>query len=121
MDDTHRLESVRKDYHAKSDNVYLVTDRCRDWLLMGQSIPLLVEWLNAAVAHERHDRVTTSGLHETLKCKQSRDGGFHRGRFKLERVPLEDSKDVFERMRAEYKRAAIVQAMPNRYRVVRSV
>ena len=59
--------------------------------------------------------MTVSGLHESMKAG-ARTGGYHRGRFRMCRVPLDEAKERFEAMRAGL-RAAIVFGMPGRYQV----
>ena len=98
-----------KDRFAKKDVAYLVTDRSREWILICQSLPLLVTWINTNLSSgEQWDRVSLSGMFENLDRTDGRHGGWHKGRFRVSSLPLSDSNEVFNAMRVEYKNAAIV-------------
>ena len=56
-----------------------------------------------------------TGLHECLDRTDKRNGGWHKGRFRIQSVPLERSSEVFEETRTAYQNAAVVAGLPQRY------
>ena len=113
---SQHLASVAKDYHAKKDVVYLMMCRNHDYLVMTQSLPLLAKWVNDNLScGEQWDRVTVTGLHNCLNCTDGRNGGWHKGRFRVRTLPLATSRDEFEAAREGFSKAVIVAGMPRRY------
>ena len=112
-----RLAAVGRDYHSKSDQAYIVTDRFNEYVVMSQSLPLLAKWINSNVTcAEAWDRVTHTGLFENIDRIDGRNGGFHKGRWRIKRVPLKASRRVFESERARgYGQAVVVASMPGSY------
>ena len=87
-------------------------------MLLCQSLPRVVRWINAQVS-ERWDRVSISGLHECVdRTDSKRNGGWHKGRWRIRTVPLERSCQAFEATRAGYRNAAVVAGKPSK-RLVR--
>ena len=120
LESEQRVAGVLRDVHAKNDVAYILTSRSRDWIVLSQSLPLLAAWVNEKLAcDEQWDKVSVTGLFESLNRTGGRNGGWHKGRFRVRSVPLADSGDAFEVARGEYANAAIVQGMPFRYLTVR--
>eukprot|EP00966_Prymnesium_polylepis_P162011 3744152-Prymnesium_polylepis.2 len=100
---------VPKDQFAKKNVAYIVVDRDQDWVILCQSLPLLTRWINKNLSSgEKWDKVSTTGLFENLNRSGGRNGGWHKGRFRISSVPLDKSRDEFERMRKGRAKAAIV-------------
>ena len=120
LDSSTRLVRVHRDFASKKDIVYLVVDRSREWVILCQSLPLVVKWINENISNgDSWDRVTVTGLFESLNRTDGRNGGWHKGRFRVCSVPLTQSRDVFEGVRTNYANAAVVSGMPNRYETLR--
>ena len=101
--------SVPKDRFAKKNVAYIATDRGQDWVILCQSLPLLAKWINANLScGEPWDKVSTTGLFENLNRSGGRNGGWHKGRFRVLSMPIEKSKDVFDSLRKAHTHAAIV-------------
>ena len=81
-----RLAGVSKDRYSKRDVAYVVTDRTGEWVLLSQSLPRVVRYINAHVG-EPWERVSVSGLHECLDRTDKRNG-WHKGRWRIVSVPL---------------------------------
>lgn len=110
------ITEVRKDRAAKKDVVYLVTTRSKDWIVLAQSIPLLCKWINVNLSNgEPWDKVSVTGLFESLDRTDGRYGGWHKGRFRIQSVPLQECACRFEEARSDYKRAAVVAGSPESY------
>jgi hypothetical protein len=104
-----RLGALPKDAHAKKDVAYLLVDRSHEWTVLCQSLPLLAKWVNENVSSgERCDRVTVTGLFENMDKTDGASGGWHKGRYRVSRVPLKDSSALFDSVRGDHKNAAIV-------------
>ena len=104
-----RLTRVYKDVHAKRDVAYLVEDRQREWVILCQSLPLLARWINENVSSGcTWERVSVTGLFENIDRTDGRHGGWHKGRYRVRRVPLAQSSAEFEAMRKECTHAVVV-------------
>ena len=117
MNEQHSLVGVRADHHSKMPNAYIVEDRLAEMVILGQSVPGIARFINERVA-ERYSKVSVSGLHESMKS-DAQTGLYHRGRFRLWRVPLDEAKERFEALRTgEGRKGAIVFHKPGRYDVI---
>ena len=118
---SERLASVRKEPFAKRRNstpvCYLVIDRCGEWTLMGQKIPLLSAWINDHVASEAWSRVSTTGLWGNCDVTDGRTGGWHKGRWRIKSVELDAATSEFESVRVGSKRAALIANEPSCYAI----
>ena len=111
------LTRVGKDAHAKRDVAYLVQDRQREVAILAQSLPLLVRYINEHVSCEAWDRVSVAGMHENLGRTDGRHGGWHKGRYRVRRVPLAQSGAAFEAERRECARSVLVGGRPGGYQM----
>ena len=116
---TESLAAVSREPFAKRRNqsavCYLIIDREGEWTLMGQKIALLSTWINQHVANEQWARVSTTGLWGNCDVTNGRVGGWHKGRYRVRRMPLADSAPEFEAVRARCSHAAVVAARPTGY------
>ena len=116
LDPQQRLATVHRDRCAKRDLCYLIVDRTHEWAILSQSLPLLAQWMNDNLSSgEAWDRVSVTGLFECLNRTTGRNGGWHKGRFRIRTVPLETSCDAFEAVRASHAKAVVVAGAPQRY------
>ena len=115
VDATQRLATVGKDQFAKKKVVYIVTDRSREWFIMCQSLPLLAKWINDHVCEASSERVSVTGLFENMNRTDGRHGGWHKGRFRIQVVALNNACAVFEHERAGFAKAVVIAGMPQRY------
>ena len=117
---TQRLTTVGRDYHAKRKVVYLVEERSGLILLLGQSLPRIVDYINTYLSSGDHwDRATVTGIFESIDRTDGRNGGWHKGRFRTRAVPIEEASDAFEAARADFETAAIVTGKPTLYHTVK--
>ena len=106
---------VPKDQFAKKNVAYIATDRGQDWVILCQSLPLLAKWINANLScGEPWDKVSTTGLFENLNRSGGRNGGWHKGRWRIKSVDLDSATAEFEALRSESKQAALVGPLPRR-------
>jgi hypothetical protein len=113
-----RLASVRRDFAAKKDVVYIVESKSKDLILLCQSIPLVAQWINDHMSNgEPWDHVSVTGLFESVNRRDDngRFGGYHKGKFRVRSVPLDQASDVFESVRTGYEKALVVAGAPHRY------
>ena len=98
-----------KDKFAKLDVGYLVFDRSRDWIMLSQSLPQMVKWINENVSSgDRWDRVSLTGMFESINKSEGRNGGFHKGRYRIQTVPRASAMEAFETQRRRYRNSAII-------------
>ena len=98
-----------KDKFAKRDIGYLVCDRSLDWIMLSQSLPQMVKWINENVSSgDRWDRVSLTGMFESINKSEGRNGGFHKGRYRIQTVPRASAMEVFESERRRYRNSAII-------------
>ena len=111
LSSTQRLARAHKG--AKRDVAYLVVDRQREWAIFATSLPRLARFINDNLSSgHAWDRVSVTGLFESLNREDGRHGGWHKGRYRVRRMPLADSAPEFEAVRARCAHAAVVAARP---------
>jgi hypothetical protein len=98
-----------RDSFAKNDVAYLVVERSHEWIILCQSLPLLAKWINTNVSNgEAWDTVSVTGLFDSMGRETGRHGGWHKGRFRISKLSLDEATHVFESMRQNYKNAVMV-------------
>ena len=111
LSSTQRLARAHRT--AKRDVAYLVVDRQREWAILAMSLPKLARFINDNLSSgQAWDRVSVTGLFESLNREDGRHGGWHKGRYRVRRMPLADSAPEFEAVRARCAHAAVVAARP---------
>jgi hypothetical protein len=92
-----------KDKFAKRDI------RSLDWIVLSQSLPQMVKWINENVSSgEVWDRVSLTGMFENINKSNGRNGGFHKGRYRIQTVPRASAMEAFETQRRRYRNSAII-------------
>eukprot|EP00966_Prymnesium_polylepis_P027978 647002-Prymnesium_polylepis.1 len=110
-----KLKNVAQDRAAKGI-VYLVRSRDYDWIMMCQSLPLLCRFINGKLSNgQAYDTVSLTSLHDNLNKTSGRTGGFVKGKWRTQTIPLEQCASEFERQRAEFENAVLISANPNAY------
>ena len=113
---SEHLAIVHRDHWSKNDLVYIITCRSRQWLIVGQSLPQLARWINSELScGEAWDKVSVTGLFDCINRTDRKDGGFHKGRYRVQIVALERCADTVEAMRGDYKHTVVVAGVPGRY------
>ena len=116
LNSTQRLSRAHVKGVTKRDVAYLVFDRQREWAIFATSLPKLARFINDNLSSgQAWDRVSVTGLFESLNREDGRHGGWHKGRYRVRRVPLADSAPQFEAVRASCAHAAVVAARPGGY------
>ena len=88
----------------------------REWAILAMSLPKLARFINDNLSSgQAWDRVSVTGLFESLNREDGRHGGWHKGRYRVRRMPLADSAPEFEAVRARCAHAAVVAARPGGY------
>ena len=120
LGENQHLANVRKDFgQGRSREVaYIVRDRCHDWIVLGQSLPALAKFINTEISDGPWSNATVTGLFENMDREGSRNGGYHKGRYRIGSVPLEDARQVFEDARQDFIRAAIVAGQKGSYEIL---
>jgi hypothetical protein len=109
-----RLASVRKEWHTRKRNgksaCYVIQDRCGKLLLVAQKLPVASSFINSNLVspNEQWAKVTTNGLWEITNQTGGRVGGWHKGRFRVISVELEEASTFFESMRPSHEAAAVL-------------
>ena len=118
---SQKVSVVRRDHCTKKDLAYLVLDRVSLQIFMGQSLPVLCAAINAQLNNsERWNRVSVTGLFENMNREPqgSRNGSWHKGRYRVRSVALHEAKDVFESYRQEMKTAIVVAVNSGAYETI---
>ena len=120
LNENQRLANVHKDFGQgrSKEVVYIVRDRCHDWIVMGQSLPAIARFINTNISDGPWSNATVTGLFENMNKEGARNGGYHKGRYRICSVPLERARDVFEEARQDYIRAAVVAGQKGSYEVM---
>ena len=110
---SQRLTGVHKEWHTRKqrgkDVAYIVSDRLGEYALITQKLPLLTQFINERADH-KGARISTTALYVGAdRSKESRDGAYIKGRWKLQTVmDLKEATKEFERARKENVHSVIV-------------
>ena len=114
--DGQRLARIHRDFATKKDVCYLAESRHKDLLLLCQSIPLLAQFINSNLSNgESWDKVSVAGLFDAVNRRGGRHGGYHKGKFRISSIPLDEASNMLESVRGDYERAVVVAGSPHRY------
>ena len=109
-----RLAGVSKEWHTRKRNgkvsCYVILDRFGKLLLMTQKLPVASSFINSTLVdpQEPWTKVTTNGLWEIIDQTGGRVGGWHKGRFRVMSVKLDDATSCFEAMRTSHEEAVVI-------------
>ena len=117
-----RLAGITKEWHTRRRNgrdvAYVAVSRDKSWALLTQKLPLLTQFINENLTNgEPWSRVTTNGLWENIDRTDGRNGGHHKGLWRVTSVELDAACDAFEDMRGAFANAAVVASQPECYSV----
>ena len=111
LSSTQRLSRAHAKGVTKRDVAYLVFDRQREWAIFATSLPKLARFINDNLSSgQAWDRVSVTGLFESLNREDGRHGGWHKGRWRVMSVDLESASDTFEAVRKDHELAAVIGA-----------
>ena len=97
------------DKHVKRNVAYVVTDRLEEWALLSQSLPLLAAWINSNLSKGyRWDKVSVSGLAESFKNPNGKNGGWLNGRYRVEATSRAQCMELFNSEQFRHQNAAIL-------------
>ena len=111
---SQRLAGGRKEWHTRKRNgadvCYLILDRCGKVALLTQKLPLVSAFINANLVapEEPWTRVNTTGMWEILNQTGGRMGGWHKGRWRVLSVELDQAPARFETVRREHADAVVI-------------
>ena len=110
-------KSTRKGGNGK-DVAYLILDRSEKIVLLTQRLAAVAAFINTCLVdpQEPWTRVNTVGMWEILNQTEGRVGGWHKGRWRCQRIELEQATFLFEEARQQHAEAAVV-GMPACYQV----
>ena len=120
LNENQRLANVHKEFGQgrSKEVVYIVQDRCHEWIVMGQSLPAITKFINTNISDGPWSNATVTGLFENMNREGARNGGYHKGRYRIRSVPLQRARDVFEEARQDYIRAAVVAGQKESYEIL---
>ena len=106
-----RLATISKEHHIRKQKghyrVYLVEDKLRNVLLMGQKIADLAAAVNDYVPAPE-DKVSVTGLYQIIGSNGERCGGWSKHRWKCSAHPIEKGAEVFNSARAGFENAIVL-------------
>ena len=114
-----RLDVVRREWHTRSGNCYLVSDRHRAVLLLAQRLEPLCAYINDHVVAEDFERVSRAGLYYMAGRDSKRVGVYTKGRFRVDMVDIDAASSKFEDARAAGFESAVVIGDPAYYHISR--
>ena len=116
---TQRLHTIGREAHARG-KVYLVHDKHKRVLVLCQRLALAVDYLNAHAVTDPEDRLSYASLYEIVGKRGPRVDGWHKRRWRVEPLPVEDAAVArFEALRAQHE-SAVVLGQTERYETVPS-
>ena len=117
---SQRLTAVRKDYAAKKNVAYIIIDRWGEWVILGQSLPRICDYMNRNIVGDAEsDRVNVTRLFENMNRRPDTNvrSPWYKNRYKVHAVTLDEAKSAFESFRNDFPNAAIVAGRPYRYQI----
>ena len=108
------LVGVTKEWHTRKKDgkniAYLILDRSGKIALLTQKLPAVAEFINDNLVHpnEPWAKVNTVGMWEILNQTGGRVGGFHKNRWRVVSVDLENASSTFEAARIDHETAAVI-------------
>ena len=107
-----KLKAITKEWHTRKHrgkNVcYLILDREQHFVLFGQKLPLLTDFINTNIVSDPCFKVSTPGLYTLLDSTDGRTGGYHKLRWRVSSIPLERGGEVLENIRHMYENVIVV-------------
>ena len=107
-----RLGAIPRDAHVKKDVAYLLIDRLKESCVLAFSLPLLAKWVNDNICAggKVWDCVSVTGLFDNLNRlhDEGRTNGWHKGRFRVQSMPLDEARDAFDAARHQHTHAAVI-------------
>ena len=121
---THRLASIYKEYHARTQKgkliAWIIEDKLAKYLILSQKLAPVVDFLNREVLVDRAcDKVSASAFYQISSCDRgdtSLTGGWSKHRWKVQPYALHDATGKFNSMRDAFEHRLIIGA-PRCYRV----
>ena len=112
LERTQRLQTIGREGHARG-KVYLVHDRQhKRVLVLCQRLALAVDYLNMHAVTDPEDRLSYASLYEIVGKRGGRVDGWHKRRWRVEPLPIEDATVTrFEAVRAEHEQAVVLGQM----------
>ena len=108
IDSGQRLIKCTREKCTRRRVAYLIHD-AHGPLIMVQKLQFAVDFINRRLARMKSDRVTVAGLYEAVGlASENQQGGFHKHRYRIERVDIDGASEAFERAR---ERAGVTQAL----------
>ena len=106
-----RVAKIVKEHHIRKQKgeyrVYLVEDKLRNVLLMGQKIAHLADAVNDFVPAPE-DKVSVTGLYQIIGSNGERCGGWSKHRWKCTALPIEKGAEIFNRARQDFADAMLL-------------
>ena len=111
MKPNERLSAIRKEDHARRNRAYIVEEKGRNTILIGQKLAGLVTAINEIVedtSDSLSDRVSLTRLHQIIGNSGERVGGWTKHRWRVEQVSIDEAAAAFESARERFANALIV-------------
>ena len=123
LDSTQKLVRVRKEWHSQKrhgeDAVWVVMDRERRYAIMAQRLQAISDFINTHLSDgSKASVVSMKGMYDMVDGQQRANGGWHKGRWSVSAVALEDASRTFESLRNHFETLILVGA-PGVFQVAR--
>ena len=106
---TLRREWKSRKHLDKGHVAWLCEDKLRQTLVLSGKLAMCADFINS-ITQDKCDKVSVAGLYEAA-CyhnESARTAGWHKMRWKIHPVPLDDIRAVLARLSADHERSAII-------------
>lgn len=111
---SERITGIQKEHHVRSKDgkvvCFLLLDRYKKVIILTQKLTAACDFINKNIVQheEKWAKVNLNGLFENLDRTDGRAGGYHKGRWRVISVKIEEACAKFDEARKEYEIAAVV-------------
>ena len=107
-----RIKGIKKEWHTRKHHgkhvCYMILDKEQHFILFGQKLPSLTDYINSHIVTDDCFKVSTAGLYTSLDIKTGRTHGWHKLRWRVSSIPIEIAAEVLENIRDVYRNVIVV-------------
>ena len=119
LDGTQELTGIRKERRVRAvrgkNLLYICHDRAGEVALVSQKLPLLRNYINDNLCVDEWQTVTVTGLYMNCDFTSNKVGGYHKNRWRVRSIGLEQATDEINGLRAQFGKVIVVTEDPKCY------
>ena len=92
----------------RRDSAYIILDKTKKYVFLLQKLPYAENYVNTHVADSKETKISLTGLYEICDNIDNKVGGFHKMRWKVQKIDFEDAIERFKMVRGDYEKAVVL-------------